>query len=61
MSSHNHYGQVVLDVVGVAGSVAEVLVVVAVVVEVLGAERCYKWDPAKWPAVVFVRCQCVCV
>lgn len=53
--------QVVLDVVGVAGSVAEVLVAVAVVVEVLGAERCYKWDPAKWPAVVFVRCQCVCV
>lgn len=40
--------QVDIDVVAVVvGSVAEVLVVV------VGheAERCYKWDPAKWPAM----------
>lgn len=40
-----------VDVVAVVlGSVAEVLVGVIVVVG-LGAERCYKWDPAKWPAM----------
>lgn len=40
--------QVVQVDVVVLGSVAEVFVVVVVR---LGAERCYKWDPAKWPAM----------
>lgn len=40
--------QVDVDVVAVVlGSVAEVLVGVVG----LEAERCYKWDPAKWPAM----------
>lgn len=40
-----------IDVVAVlVGSVAEVLVGVVVVVG-HEAERCYKWDPAKWPAM----------
>lgn len=41
--------QVVQVDVVVLGSVAEVFV--GVVVVGLGAERCYKWDPAKWPAM----------
>lgn len=44
--------QVDIDVVAVVvGSVAEVLVGVVVVVVGHEAERCYKWDPAKWPAM----------